>query len=167
MAEILLCTREDIMTRTALSGNIDTDKLTPFIKTAQDIHIQSLLGTVLLDKILSDIYDGTLSTTYENLVLDYVKPVLIHYAVADFMSFHSYSVENGGIYKHISDTGEVVSKDEVDALVKRQRDIADHYRSILVRHLVLNDELYPEYSAYQDDGIYPSNKSNGYTTWVL
>lgn len=155
------------MTRTNLSGNIDTDKITPFIKSAQDIHIQTLLGTKLLDKVLADIESGDLNTTYENLITKYVKPVLIHYAVADFISFHAYSIENGGIYKHTSDTGEVVNKDEVDNLVKKQRDIADHYRTTLVRYLALNTSKFPEYSDYQAEGVYPSGDSNGFTGWVL
>jgi len=167
MAEVLLCTRDDIMTRTALSGSIDTDKITPFIKSAQDIHIQGLLGTKLLEKILTDIDEGDLSSTYENLVTKYVKPVLIHYAVADFISFHAYSIENGGVFKRNSDTGQVVEKNEVDGLVRKQRDIADHYRTQLVRHLALHNDLYPEYSEYQDDGYYPTGKQNGFTGWVL
>lgn len=167
MADILLCNREDIMTRTAISGNVDLDKITPFIKSAQDIHIQAILGTKLYDKILGDIEDGDLTDTYENLVIKYVKPVLIHLATSDFMSFHAYSVENGGIYKHTADTGEVVSKDEVDGLVKKQRDIGDHYRSMLVKHLCANMELYPEYGEVDEEGINPSHSQNGYTGWVL
>lgn len=155
------------MTRTSLSGNIDMDKITPFIKTAQDIHIQGLLGTKLYDKILQDIDEDDLSSTYESFVLEYVKPVLIHYAVADFLAFHAYSVENGGIYKHSSDTGEIVSKSEVDRLVQKQRDIGDHYRDFLTKHLSLNNDLYPEYSEYQEEGMYPTNSNNGFTGWVL
>ena len=167
MAEVLLCTREDIMTRTSLSGNIDMDKITPFIKTAQDIHVQSMLGTKLYDKILEDIGDDDLTATYEALVVNYVKPVLIHYAVADFLAFHAYSVENGGIYKHTSDSGEVVSKAEVDRLVQKQRDIGDHYRDFLVKHLSLNNDLYPEFNDYQAEGMYPTGSNNGFTGWVL
>lgn len=167
MAEVLLCTREDIMTRTALSGNIDMDKITPFIKSAQDIHIQQILGTNLLNKLLQDITDGDLTDTYENLVLSYIKPVLIHYAVADFISFHAYSVENGGVYKHSSDTGEVVAKEEVDSLVKKQRDIGDHYRHLLVKQLTTHMDLYPEYGEANIDGINASHKSHGWTGWVL
>lgn len=155
------------MTRTSLSGNIDMDKITPFIKTAQDIHIQGLLGTKLYEKILGDIEEDDLSTAYESFVLEYVKPVLIHYAVADFLAFHAYSVENGGIYKHSSDTGEIVSKSEVDRLVQKQRDIGDHYRDFLTKHLTLNNDLYPEYSEYQEEGMYPTNSNNGFTGWVL
>lgn len=155
------------MNRTNLSGNIDTDKLTPFIKIAQDIHIQGLLGTKLYDKILNGIEDGTISTAYEDFTIKYVKPVLIHYAVADLLAFHAYSVDNGGIFKHSSDTGEVVTKDEVDKIVKKQRDIGDHYRSFLVRHLQLHPENFPEYTDYQEEGIYPSGNYNGWTGWVL
>lgn len=167
MADILLCNREDLMTRTAISGNIDLDKITPFIKSAQDIHIQGLLGTPLYDKILADVADDSLTGDYENLVLTFVKPVLIHYSISDFISFHAYSIENGGIYKHTADTGEVVSKDEVDSLVKKQRDIGDHYRGLLVKHLCNNMELYPEYGQSTTEGIHASKSQNGFTGWVL
>lgn len=167
MAEVLLITRDDIMTRTALSGNIDMDKITPFIKSAQDIHIQGLLGTKLYDKILADILEDDLSSTYETLVVKYVKPVLIFYAVADFLGFHAYNVENGGIFKHSSDTGETVAKQEVDMLVQKMRDMGDHYRQFLAKHLSLNTSLYPEYNDYQAEGLTPKNDYNGFTGWVL
>jgi hypothetical protein len=60
-----------------------------------------------------------------------------------------------------------VSKAEVDRLVQKQRDIGDHYRDFLVKHLSLNNDLYPEFNDYQAEGMYPTGSNNGFTGWVL
>ena len=51
MAEVLLINRADIMRLTGLNGNIDEEKILPHVKTAQDIHLQPIIGTNLLAKI--------------------------------------------------------------------------------------------------------------------
>ena len=47
MSQALFVTRHDISVFTAANGNIDNDKLLPFIKIAQDIHIKNYLVTDL------------------------------------------------------------------------------------------------------------------------
>jgi hypothetical protein len=44
---VLLIDKDTIFKYSQLSGNFDVDKLTPFIKIAQDIEVQGVLGTVL------------------------------------------------------------------------------------------------------------------------
>ena len=51
MATALLITRNDIVKKTALNGNVDTDLFIQFVQIAQDTHIQNYLGTDLLEKI--------------------------------------------------------------------------------------------------------------------
>ena len=70
MAKALFVTRQDISVFTAANGNIDNDKLLPFINQAQDIHIQNYLGTDLYDKIQADIVAGTLAGVYLTLVTE-------------------------------------------------------------------------------------------------
>lgn len=48
--DVLLVNRDDIMRITSLSGNVDLDKLLNHIKTAQDIHLQPVIGSKLMDK---------------------------------------------------------------------------------------------------------------------
>ena len=51
MAKALLVTNTDIKRFTALNGNLDSDKFVQFVAIAQDIHVQGMLGTDLLEKI--------------------------------------------------------------------------------------------------------------------
>ena len=48
MLNILFIKRDDIIKRTPYGGNIDPDKLVPFIKTAQDKYILPILGFLTL-----------------------------------------------------------------------------------------------------------------------
>ena len=97
MAEALLITNEDIAQFTALNGNVDKDKVIQFCKIAQDIHIQTLLGTDLLEKLQLEITNATLAGDYLNLNTKYIKPVLIHYSLMEYLPFAAYTVANKGV----------------------------------------------------------------------
>ena len=118
MATALFISRTDLVKNSIIDGNTDTDLFIQYVKIAQEIHIQSALGSKLYNKISEDIASGTLIGDYLALVTDFVQPMLIHYAMVDFLPFCAYQVKSGGIYKHSSENSETVNKDEVDFLVQ-------------------------------------------------
>ena len=138
MAEALLITRTDLVRLTALGGNVDTDKFIQFIKIAQDIHIQGYLGTRLLDRIKDDIENNTLSNPYLTLLEKYIKPMLIHWAMVEYLPFAAYNIANKGVYKHTAENSDSVEKTEVDYLVEKERDIAQHYTQRFIDHMCNN-----------------------------
>ena len=77
MATALFISRTDLVKNSIIDGNVDTDKFIQFIKIAQQIDIQNLLGTDLYNKISQDIIDDTLTGNYLTLVNTYVQPTLI------------------------------------------------------------------------------------------
>ena len=166
MAQVLFITREDIVSKTPLGGNVDTDKFIFFIKQAQDIHIQNILGTKLFEKLQADIAAGTLSGNYETLVDSYVKDVLIHYALSDYLPFASVKIDNGGVFIPTSENAETASKSRIDFLVQKVRDKAEYYSRRLIDYLTFNNRLFPEYNQNTNDDIYPSSDSN-FHGWVL
>ena len=106
MATALFISRTDLVKNSIIDGNVDTDKFIQFIKISQEIHIQNYLGGKLYDKISADIVAGTLSGNYLTLVTDYVQPMLIHYAMVDYLPFAAYQVKNGGVFKHNSENAQ-------------------------------------------------------------
>ena len=98
MSKALFITRHDISVFTAANGSIDSDKLLPFINQAQDIHIQNYLGTDLYNKIQADIVAGTLTGNYLNLVNDYIKDMLLHWSMVEYLPYAGVNIANGGIY---------------------------------------------------------------------
>ena len=166
MAEVLLTSRTDLVKHTALNGNIDTDKFIQFIAIAQSIHIQQYLGTNLLEKLKNDYQNNTLTTNYSNLITTYVKPMLIHFAAAEYIPFAAYSISNKGVYKHSSENSETVSKNEVDFLVEKERQIAQNYAQRFIDYMSYNQHLFPEYNNNSNGNIYPEGGTN-LTSWYL
>jgi hypothetical protein len=166
MAEALLITRTDLVKFTAMNGNVDTDKFIQYIKIAQDIHIQGYLGTDLLQKIQADIVASTLTGDYLTLVETYIKPMLIHWAMVEYMPFAAYTIANKGVYKHSSENSENVDKIEVDFLIEKERKIAEHYTQRFIDYICFNQSKFPEYNTNSNGDMYPNTDTN-FSGWVL
>lgn len=166
MATALLITRDDIVRLTALGGNVDVDKFTQFVKIAQDIHIQNYLGTKLLEKIQADVIAGTLSGDYEYLVTRYVKPMLVHWAMVEYLPFAAYTIANKGVYKHSSENSENVEKNEIDFLIEKERSIAQNYTERFIDYICFNNDSFPEYYDNTNEGVYPDTRNNN-KGWYL
>jgi hypothetical protein len=160
MAEALLISRADIVKHTAMNGNIDSDKFIQFILIAQSIHIEAYTGTNLLNKLKADIVASTLAGNYITLVNTYLKPMLIHWAMVEYLPFAAYMIANGGIYKKGAENSEVASKSEVDFLIEKERSIAESYSSRFDSYMTYNQSLFPEYTSNSSDDIYPKHSTN-------
>jgi hypothetical protein len=166
MATALFISRTDLVKNTILDGNVDTDKFIQFIKIAQEIHIRNFLGSKLYDKISTDILDDDLAGAYLTLVNTYVQPMLIHYAMVDYLPFAAYQVKNGGVFKHISENAESVSKNEVDYLVNKEREFAEYYTRRMIDYVTYNISSFPEYNTNNNEDVYP-DKDSLFNGWVL
>jgi hypothetical protein len=166
MAEALLISRNDIVKFTALNGNIDTDSFIQWIKVAQDIHIQNYTGTNLLDKIKTDIINNTLAGNYLTLTNIYLKPMLIHWAMVEYLPFSAYTIANKGVFKHTSENATSVEKNEVDFLVEKERMIAQNYTERFITYINFNNSLFPEYSTNSNADMFPSTQNN-FTGWYI
>ena len=166
MAKVLLISNKDLVKFTALNGNIDPDKVMHFIQIAQDVYLQQYLGSKLLAKLLTDTANNTLTNNYSNLIDIYLKPMLIHFSAVELYPFIAYSISNKGVYKHSAENSEVVSKNEVDYLVEKERVIAENYAQRFLNYMKYNHELYPEYYDVYNEDIAPKFKTD-LTSWYL
>jgi hypothetical protein len=149
-----------------MNGNVDTDKFIQFAKIAQDIHMQNYMGTKLLNKIKADIIAGTLAGNYLSLTVNYLKPMLIHWAMVEYMPFAAYTIANKGVYKHSSENSVNVEKNEVDFLIEKERSIAQNYTERFIDYMNFNNSLFPEYYTNVNNEISPDSMNN-YTGWYI
>jgi hypothetical protein len=166
MATALFISRTDLVKNSILDGNVDTDKFIHFIKIAQQIDIQNYLGTDLYNKISADIIADNLSGDYLSLVNDYVQPMLIHYAMMQYLPFTAYQIKNGGISKHTSENAESVSKEEVDYLVNKERNFAEYYTRRFIDYINFHEDSFPEYNSNTNEDISPDT-NDLFNGWVL
>lgn len=166
MATALFIRRDDLVRNTFLSGNVDTDKFIQFIKIAQEIHVQQYLGSKLYDRISTDIIAGTLTGDYQTLVESYVQPMLIHWAMTEYLPFAAFTASNGGVYKKQVENGETVGREDLSFLIEKERNLAEYYTRRFIDHMSFNQNLFPEYNQNINDDVYPS-KDSTFNGWQL
>ena len=154
----MLVTREEIYQRTPVNGNLDYDKVLPHVLTAQDTHVQEVLGTNLYNKIVTDFNAETLIDPYLTLLNTWVKPMLVHFIASDFYLFHAFEVANGGIFRHESENSSTPDMSDIDKLSTEQKKFAVFYRERLIDYLCYNSNLFPEYISTQNGQLNPSTK---------
>ena len=170
MAYALLISTEDVKRFTILNGNLDVDDFIQYIKIAQDITIQNYLGTDLYNKFQALIISGDINLNanliYKNLLTEYIKPMLIHFAMVQYLPFAAYTIANKGVFKHTSENATSVEKNEIDFLVEKERDIAQHYTQRFIDFMCFNNQDFPEYNSNSNGDMYPDT-DNFYGSWVL
>ena len=167
MATTLFITPTDLKANTIINGNVDIDLFIQFIKIAQQMHVQNYIGTKLYDAIGLKIANTTLTDDYLALVVDYIQPMLIHFAMVDYLPFASYQIRNGGVFKHRSENSETPTKEEIDILVQKHRTFADFYAKRFVDYMSINAAgMFPEYWTNSNSDMFPDQKPNP-SGWVL
>ena len=167
---ILFCSRNDIVKRTPLGGNVDPDKVIPFVKTAQDKYLLIALGTVLYNYLQAQVAAGTLTGVYKTLVDDYIIDTLVHYSMVEALPFLAYSIGNTGITKNLnSEQGASPNKSDIDYLLQKELATAQFYAERLVNYLIAQNTLYPQYTATTgfSDNVYPDKGQQYRNGWVI
>ena len=160
MATALFISRNDIIKNSPLQGAIDADALLPFMQTAQVKYIKNLIGTVLYDYLQAQIVAGTfssLSSYYQDLMDDHIKPTLIWYSCVEYIPFSSIQFKSNGAVKQQSDQGTAPNKSEVDYLKQQAQTNADYYALRLQNYLISFSNNIPQYleSVGNQTQIYP------------
>jgi hypothetical protein len=168
MATVLFINRTDLVRNSILDGNVDTDKFIQFIKLSQEIDVQQILGTNMYDGLTTAIpnIDLPANARWKTILDDYVVPMLIWYAQANYLPFAAYQIKNGGVFKHTSENAQSVDKNEIDFLVEKARTNADWYSRRFIDYMSFNQTLFPEYTNNINDDINPSYDST-FNGWVL
>ena len=167
MSKALFVTRHDISVFTAANGNIDNDKILPYINQAQDIHIQNYLGTDLYNKIQAEIVAGTLVDPYLALLNDYIKDMLLHWSMVEYLPYAGVNIANGGIYTKNPENSTALTKEHVDYLIQKSESTAQFYTRRFRDYMINNAaSLFPEYYSNSQSDMYPDDVAEN-QSWVL
>lgn len=169
MATVLFINRTDLVRNSIIDGNVDTDKFIQFIKIAQEIDIQQIIGTQMYEGLTAAIVAGIdlpANARWKIILDDYIVSMLIWYAQSNYYPFSAYQLKNGGLYKHTAENSQSVDKNEVDYLVEKARTNAEWYSRRFIDFMCFNQSTYPEYTSNVNDDIYPSYEAT-FNGWVI
>ena len=133
---------------TDVNDSLDTALIKNSIRTAQDIHLERIIGTKLYDKILSDIDSSSLTGVYQTLVDDYIQDFLLYAAYYEALESIYLRPRNNGL---LTPTGgeNSIEVDRSMYNVKRQsvENKMEFYAEKLSRYLSEEEANYPELNA--------------------
>lgn len=165
MATVLLTDTKTVKDRTTLGGSIDSNKLQQLIKMAQDIHVESVLGTPLYEKLLTDVSASSVTGNYETLLDTYVVPMLCWWSALEYVEMGAFDVVNGGVQINRGDNSDSAGLGEIKFLAQKYRDRAEHYTQRLKDWLCENSTLVPEYNQATGSDVYPDSSSENFHGW--
>lgn len=144
MTNILLISEDYIKTHSGLNENIWGNYLTPSIREAQDIKLQSILGTNLYKSILKQIEDDTLGIKYQELIDDYIQIYLMYQTITELIPLLSVKLSNFGLVLSNDEHLVNINADEKELLRSHYENKADFYGRRLQEFLLENYTKFPE-----------------------
>jgi hypothetical protein len=165
--KVLFLSVDYLRDNTVINGDVDSELLEPFIMLAQNVHIETVVGTKLYNSIIADIEADTLTGVDKDLVDNYLQPALVQWSLYEALPFINYKLTNKSIATKNSDNSDPVQLDELHYLRTNVRDVAEYMSERATKFLKNNTDLYPLFlENYECDEIKP-NKSNYYSGIIL
>ena len=147
MTTTLLISEAKLREFTDLNNNVDSALLVNAIREAQDIELQRVLGTILYNKILSDVDGSTISGNYKDLLDNWIQDFLLYASYYISLEYIYLRPRNNGLVKP---TGGENSIDADLTLYDRKRQSVknkkEFYGDRLVNHLIEDQANFPEYT---------------------
>ena len=146
--DVLLISEDYIKSVTNISDNISNDYLLPSIKLAQDIDLESTIGTKLLEKLQELVFDNDISnennSMYKLLLDKYIQPYLAYATIQHIVPTVAYKLVNQGIVRTDDDKSYNVTSNEVDKVADYYNHLSNTYKKRLQLFLIANYNEFPE-----------------------
>jgi hypothetical protein len=156
MSYVLFISESKLKDSTALNLNIDNSILLPFVREAQKLHIETALGSDLVQHLKNEIIAGTLAGADKTLVDEYIGDCLPGYSVYMAIPYLRFKMENGNIYSKTSETGTALTTEEAQHLREEVLNTASYYRERMIDYIRNNTASFPSYSTNTGSDVNPS-----------
>jgi len=182
---VLLISEVKLKNFTNINKNVDMDVLKAEVQIAQDIDLQTILGTKFYNHLLSQVSatGNTFNAAETTLITEYVQPFLIQQAYFQAIPHLMYRTMNRGIVEGTMESATSVNIDTMKYLRTIQKQRADFYMTRLQDYLLIGrgqnqfpsyvsqstiDGMIPDRSQKYNNGIYLRHTTRkGYSTQNL
>lgn len=148
MVNILLISEDFIKTNSSIDDNLWGKNLLPAIREAQDMGLQSIIGSCLYKRLLQMVADGSImdeeNVPYKALLDDYIQSYLLYQVQVNVLPIISVKLANIGTVHSNDEYVSNLSNGERDLVSHHYQDKADFYCKRLQDYLKGNKKIYPE-----------------------
>ena len=148
-----------------LNKNIDMTELYPFARTAEDIHIQQILGTNLYNDLIAKVIADPTVSAYPNelALLKLIRSAMVWLIIYDAIPFLGTKIRNIGIVQQYDANNiDTAARADVSYLRKEVKNKADHYIKMLQGYLCQNTALFQQYccSSWDCSKLFPNQNTS-------
>jgi len=142
---ILFITETLFKERTGASTAIDGKQIFPMIKVAQDIHIQSALGSTLYKRLQQGIEDDDLNQAEKDLIDDYITDALVWFTMSMLPVVMGYQLFSKGFLQKTAEESTTPSRADLELLEDKYLSMGEYYKMRLIQYLQEHYTLFDEY----------------------
>ena len=165
---VLFISEQRLKATTAIHGNVDPQDLLPAVVASQDIYVQSLLGTTFYNGLKARVVAGTETAEEEQLLNDYIAPMLANYALYQAFPTLAYKIFNKSVSQPTSEESNPATLEEIKYVRDGVLNTAEFYRERAREFLIDNESDYPEYQNPDTaDGMEPDKQPDYYSGIVI
>lgn len=125
-----------------ITEDTGTTSFVPYVKIAQILHINKLLGEPLIAELSEQIKDGTL-TPKNKALLEVMAPCIAYYTVYQGLPFHWASIVNKGVTVRESENSKGVDQNDIAQLRAWLLNDANTFKQNLIEYLCKCASSYP------------------------
>ena len=168
---VLLISETKLKNFTNINKNVDMDVLKSEVQIAQDIDLQTILGTKFYNHLLSQVTStsNTFNADEKTLVDNYIQPFLIQQAYFQCIPHLMYRSMNRGIVEGVMENATSVDIETMKYLRTIQKQRADFYMTRLQDYLLIGkgQNKFPDYVSQSTiDGMIP-DRSQKYNNGIF
>lgn len=166
--QTLLISVDTIKTNTNISDNLEDKVLYPAIQRAQDIELQSVIGTDLYRALQSKIYNNEITKVenenYKYLLDVFVQPYLLELVLSNIIFEAAGTIHNAGLIQPSDNHFYQVDKANREILKDQHRQFATHYQRMLQSYIKENKGLFVELDNNNLDYLQPEQLNSAANT---
>ena len=151
---VMLISPNEVKAIGQVNYNVNDDTIGYAIRTAQDIYLEDLIGTLLYHRLqelvynavsgLEDNIDEAENAEYAILLDEYVEPYLIAKTTVECLLPLTYKVRNVGVTKNTDSNILASQLQELQYVLNYNNTQVAHYATRLSKYLCENKSLFPE-----------------------
>lgn len=149
VTEILLTNENMVRGMTNIDNNVQSKYLLSAIRESQEINLQEIIGTKMLRKLKSLIFNGTICDD-ENVVykalLDECQLFLCYSSIVKLCLITSVKISNGGLQQTSDENITVLNVNDTFTLQEHYQQKADYFGQRLQAYILDNKNDLPEIS---------------------
>lgn len=160
-ANILFINETTLKSRTGISDAIDGKQVKPQIKLAQDMYVQTALGSALYLRLQEGVDADNLTSNETTLLDTYVTDCLVWYTMSLLPMALGYQFFAKGVLQKTSEESQTPTRGDLELIASSYKQTAEFYKQRMIDYLLENCQLYAEYRNPGSgwDVIYPESKA--------